>query len=70
MTYLIALKESRAQIVVDSLNNGTRIVSRLDNDGYVKLEVVINSFIDVLSLYHAGMDAQVALEREARLRTY
>lgn len=58
MTYKIVLREQRAQLVVKEMNNGTRITSEPDNEGWVGLEVVIDNGYDILSLYHAGMSAQ------------
>jgi len=64
MTYTIYLREAKAQIVVNELNNGTRIVGEVGEDGYVALEVVIENRIDVLHLYHAGMEAERHSDRE------
>lgn len=64
MTYLMCLKESRAQVVVKEMNNDTKIISQPDQDGYVKISVVIDSFVDVLSMYHAGMEAKAQMDRE------
>ena len=43
MTHTFSLREQRAQIVVKEMNNGTKIASEPDQDGWVKLEVVIES---------------------------
>jgi hypothetical protein len=64
MTYKISLKESRAQLVVKELNNGTKITSEPDNDGWVVLEVEIDHAFDILSLYHAGMEAARQMDNE------
>tara|TARA_R110000868_G_scaffold34853_2_gene125458 strand:- start:512 stop:757 length:246 start_codon:yes stop_codon:yes gene_type:complete len=64
MTHTISLKESRALIVVKEMKNGTKIVSEPDQDGWVKLEVVISDSWDVLQMYHAGMEARAELDRE------
>jgi hypothetical protein len=64
MKYKMLLKESRAQLVVKELNNGTKIVSEPDQDGYVALEVEIDNRVDILSLYHAGMEAARQMDRE------
>jgi len=66
MTYTMCLRESRAQIVVNEMNNGTQIISEPDSDGYVRLSVVIEGSYDILSLYHAGMAAQVQLDKQYR----
>lgn len=64
MTFTILLKESRAQLVVNKMNNGTSIISECDADGWVRLNVVIDSSWDTLQLYHAGMDAQQQQDNE------
>jgi len=64
MTYTIVLKEQRAQIVVKELNNGSKIVTEPDGDGWVKVAVEINRDYDILALYHAGMEARVQMENE------
>jgi hypothetical protein len=64
MTYKIILKEQRAQLVVKELNNATRITSEPDHEGWVSIEVHINNGYDALSLYHAGMRAQMQAEKE------
>ena len=66
MTYTICLHKQRAQLVVKGLNNGTRIVSEPDSDGWVKLEVVISHSCDILHLYHAGMSAERQRDLEFR----
>jgi hypothetical protein len=64
MTHNIILKEQRAQLVVKEMNNGTKIISEPDQDGWVRLEVVIEGTFDILSLYHAGMSACRQMEKE------
>jgi hypothetical protein len=64
MTYKISLKEQRAQVVVNAMNNGTRITSEPDNEGWVSLEVEIHHASDALALYHAGMEASRQQQRE------
>jgi hypothetical protein len=64
MTFTIALKESRAQLVVKELNNDTKIISELDSDGWVRLEVVINNSFDALQLYHSGMEVARQMDNE------
>jgi len=64
MTFTILLKESRAQLVINKMDNGTSIISECDVDGWVKLNVVIDSSWDTLQLYHAGMDAQQQQDSE------
>jgi hypothetical protein len=64
MTYNFSLKESRAQIVVKEMNNGTKIVTEPDSNGWVSLEVHIDTGYDALCLYHAGMSACRQMDRE------
>lgn len=64
MKYKISLKEQRAQLVVKELNNGTKITSEPDEEGWVCLEVEIDHAFDVLAMYHAGMEATRQADRE------
>lgn len=66
MTYKIYLREPKAQIVVNELKNGTKITSEPDENGWVELEVVIENRVDVLHLYHAGMEAERYADAEFR----
>lgn len=64
MVYTISLKERRAQLVVEQMNNSTKIVSGPDEDGWVRVAIEITHDIDALSLYHAGMDAKSQMDKE------
>lgn len=64
MTYKITLKEQRAQLVVNELNNATRITSEPDQDGWVCLEIHLDSSYDALCLYHAGVAAKRQMDEE------
>jgi hypothetical protein len=64
MTHKIVLKEQRAQLVVKEMNNGTKITSEPDAEGWVALEVEIVGSSDVLALYFAGMSAARQADRE------
>ena len=64
MKYKISLKESRAQLVVKEMNNGTKIVGEPDQDGWVALEVEIDHAFDILAMYHAGMEAAKQSDKE------
>lgn len=64
MTYNFSLKEQRAQLVVNEMNNGTKIISESDKDGWVRLEVVVESSYDALCLYHAGFAACRQMDKE------
>ena len=64
MTYKISLKEQRAQVVVNTMNNGTKIVGEPDQEGWVTIVIEINNDYDALSLYHAGMEAKAQQNRE------
>ena len=66
MTYTLTFKQQRAQLIVNNLNNGTKIVSEPDADGYVKIEIVIEYASDVLFLYHSGIDAARQIDDEVR----
>lgn len=58
MTYTIILKERRAQLVVNEMNNGTKIVTEPDHEGWVKVAVELTHDYHALALYHAGMEAK------------
>ena len=64
MTHTIQLKERRAQVVVKEMNNATKIISQPDEDGWVKIEIAVDSSWDALQLFHAGMSAQSQLTNE------
>jgi hypothetical protein len=64
MTYTLFLKPQRAQLIVNNLNNGTKIVGEPNADGYAKIEIVINDSTDVLFLYHSGIDAAAQMDKE------
>jgi len=64
MTYTLALKSQRAQLIVNNLNNGTKIISEPDAHGYVKILIVIEDSTDVLSIYHSGIAAAEQMEEE------
>ena len=64
MTETIFLRENRAQLVVNEMNNGTKIISEPDHDGWVKISVEINDKYDMLALYHAGQRAARIVDEE------
>ena len=64
MTHTFSLKESRALVVVKEMNNGTKILTEPDKDGWVRVEVVIESGYDALCLYHAGVAGCRLMDRE------
>lgn len=64
MTYKIVLKERRAQLVVKEMNNGTKIISEPDQEGWVTVAVELSHDFDALALYHAGMEAKRQMDQD------
>ena len=62
MTYKLILLKQRAVTLVSELNNGTRIISEVPQledfigEGFVDIEVVLNNDLDVLKLFHVGIE--------------
>ena len=57
MTYSFYVKKQRAQHIVNELGNRAKIVSEEDKEGFVKVEMNIDSDYDLLCLFHAGVRA-------------
>jgi hypothetical protein len=62
MTYSFYVKKQRAQHIVNELRNRAKIVSEEDKEGFVKVEMNINSDYDLLCLFHAGVKAGMTFE--------
>lgn len=60
MNYTLPILKDRAEMIVNSMNNETKIMTQPDSKNFVNINIEIKDALDLLNLYHAGITTAIS----------